>query len=960
MKAELWQQVREILDQAIALPTDERPAYLDKVCTGDSALRSEVESLLRSHQDAGSVFLKKPAIDFKSAMPDAGPKVCRVGRRIGVYQIVEEIGRGGMGEVYRAVRADGQYDKQVAIKLVRVGLDTSFVLERFRHERQILASLDHTNIARLHDGGTTEDGLPYLVMELIEGTPMDQYCEERELSIAERLQLFIQVCAAVQYAHQRLVIHRDIKPSNILVTTEGVPKLLDFGIAKILDPSAGAETTLLRPMTPEYASPEQVRGQSITTATDVYSIGVVLYRLLTGRSPYPEATRTPLEFAKIICEVEPPRPSTVRMPVKGMYYNFPETTTSRTPANSAKVKRALKGDLDHIVLKALRKEPERRYSSVEQFAEDIRRHLKGLPVMAVKGSVRYRAGKFVRRNRAGIAAAAMVFITLVVGVAATIRQARIARRQAEIASTERARAEKRFSDVRELANSLIFEIHDSILGLPGATPSRKLLLDRAVQYLDKLSQDVAGDINLQRELAWAYHRLATVQGDTSQSNLGQVRAAEVSNRKAMALFESVAKANPSNITDQLNLAMAYRWRAFLDVYEPTGLAEINRALAVTEPLMRTNANNLDLNNELAQEYYIFAEVQDAMGDRLQSIDSFRRVLDLRQEILRTKPAYPDIKRGVAKAIVLLAHETGRFGSRDEGLRLMNTGISEFEALVKETAGDPAIVREVSAAKTRRADVELMRGDIATARADFHSARQLIERLAKLDPENKMLQSDIWIDQFEDGRALALAGRYAEALPVVEQAFQGYKSLHLEEDVGPGPAAMQAWIGEAQEGTRNFAGALQSYESAAAGLAEDESNFDDARCDLAMVEAKIGGVLLKMGKTREAAAHYKKALDTAKLSVSLEHNDFPALYAAAEANAGSGDLAASEARKMADQAARSKLWNDACASYETSLTIWKRISNPSRFDGNGYFSSDPREIAQRLAACKAELIRGASA
>jgi eukaryotic-like serine/threonine-protein kinase len=309
---ERWRQVREILDSAIAMAASERPSYLDKSCSGDVELRTEVESLLESH-DRADVFLKDPAIDLKSAIRDSGRQTDRAGRRIGVYQILEEIGHGGMGEVYRASRADGQYDKQVAIKFVRVGLDSSFVLERFRNERQILASLDHPNIAGLYDGGTTEDGIPYLVMELIEGTPIDRYCDEHNLDVPQRLRLFNQVCSAVQYAHQRLVIHRDIKPSNILVTAEGVPKLLDFGIAKILDPAASSETTVIRPMTLEYASPEQIRSEAITTATDVYSLGVVLYRLLTGKSPYPEATRTPLEFARVICETEPPRPSTVAL-----------------------------------------------------------------------------------------------------------------------------------------------------------------------------------------------------------------------------------------------------------------------------------------------------------------------------------------------------------------------------------------------------------------------------------------------------------------------------------------------------------------------------------------------------------------------------------------------------------------------------------------------------------------------
>ncbi len=310
MNPERWRQVREVLDCAIALPAGGRPAYLEKTCAGDAELRVEVESLLRSHEQAGNEFLNSPPVDLTSLVPAAEGKPSYIGRRIGVYKIVEEIGHGGMGEVYRASRVDGQYDKQVAIKLVRVGLDSPFLVERFRHERQILASLDHPNIARLHDGGTTEDGVPYLVMELIEGIPIDQYCEQHNLGTTGRLQLFTQVCAAVQYAHQRLVIHRDIKPSNILVTEEGIPKLLDFGIAKIIDPAGGAETTMVRPMTPEYASPEQIRGEPITTATDVYSLGVVLYRLLTGKSPYPTNTRTPHELAQLICQAEPARPST--------------------------------------------------------------------------------------------------------------------------------------------------------------------------------------------------------------------------------------------------------------------------------------------------------------------------------------------------------------------------------------------------------------------------------------------------------------------------------------------------------------------------------------------------------------------------------------------------------------------------------------------------------------------------
>jgi serine/threonine protein kinase len=307
MNPERWQQVRDVLDKAIALPDHDRRVFLDSACSSDPELRAEVESLLQSHLAASTEFLNQlpEAVKASATEPSA-----RAGRRVGAYQLLEQIGRGGMGEVYRAVRADGQYAKEVAVKFVRVGLDTLSVIERFRQERQVLASLDHPNIARLLDGGTTDEGVPYLVMELIEGIPIDEYCDSHGLAVAERLGLFLQVCSAVQYAHQHLVIHRDIKPGNILVTTAGTPKLLDFGIAKILDTAAGSQTTL-NPMTPEYASPEQIRGESVTTSTDVYSLGVVLFELLTGRSPYPKTTQGPHELARAICEIEPPRPSSI-------------------------------------------------------------------------------------------------------------------------------------------------------------------------------------------------------------------------------------------------------------------------------------------------------------------------------------------------------------------------------------------------------------------------------------------------------------------------------------------------------------------------------------------------------------------------------------------------------------------------------------------------------------------------
>ena len=957
MKPERWQQVKQLMEEAIALAPGDRPSFLEAACRGDAGVRREVDSLLASHDQAGTGFLNQPAVDLRSVRSTEG----RTGRRVGVYDLVEEIGRGGMGEVYRAVRADGQYTKEVAVKLVRGGYDSATLQERFRNERQILASLDHPHIGRLLDGGTTEDGVPYLVMELIDGVRIDSYCDHHKLSITERLQLFRKVCGAVQFAHQRLVIHRDIKPSNILVTDEGVPKLLDFGIAKILDPAGtGAEATTLmaRPMTPEYASPEQIRGEPITTASDVYSLGVVLYQLLTGRSPYPGETRSSHELARAVCETDPGRPSTAVLKPHTVRTGdrveqvSSESISSSREGSPAKLQRRLAGDLDSIVLMALRKEPQRRYPSVEQFAEDLRRHLEALPVAATKGSWRYRSGKFVVRHKAGVLATTVAVIALLAGIGATIRAARIARQQAQIASQERARAEKRFNDVRKLANSLIFEIHDSIQDLPGATPSRKLLLDRAVEYLDKLANDSSGDVDLQRELAMGYQRLSDVQGDTSQSNLGQISAAEVSVNKSTALFEAVAKADPHNVTDQLNLAMAYRRKAFTDVYEKTGLQEIQKALAVTEPLTKTDGAKPEVRAERSQELQILAAVQDATGDRLKAVETFREYLKERQDIFRTNPDFKGARRTVAYANVALGFQMGRFGNRDEAMQFMNQGIAQFESIVKD-GGNQDMVRDLAASQLRRGDVELMLDKMPAALSDFQRARESTARLARRDPQNKMLLSDLCGFDYEEGRALTASGKPAQGLPLSQRSLQCFVDLHLEADTGPGVGALESWIAEAHARMHHLPEALRHYQNAATALSADIEKYDDARCDLAMVETKIGKTLLQMGKIDEASAHYTKALEIARLPFALEHMDTPALYAAADASSGLGDAAAAKARNAPNATAQSALYGKAREAYASSMNIWKQIPTPSRISGNGYPVGDPREVARHLAALRGE-------
>jgi len=455
MTPERWQQIKELFYAALELPPGERDTFLRTACGSDPALHAELAKLFASHAQAES-FIEAPALQPVTeiiAEREASP----VGQRIGPYQILRELGQGGMGAVYLAARADQQYQKQVAIKLVRRGLDHHFIVQRFLSERQILANLDHPNIARLIDGGTTEDGRPYLVMDYIEGLPIDRYCNERRLSTAERLKLFRAICSAVQYAHQNLVIHRDIKPSNILVTTDGTAKLLDFGIAKLLAPEPAAQNqeqtaTALRLMTPEYASPEQVRGETITTSSDIYSLGVLLYKLLTGHLPYRRKLQLPHEIERAICEEQPEKPCTAAsLPDCGLRIadcGLPSGQSSSNPQSAIRnpqlkrLRRELSGDLDNIVLKALRKEPQRRYASVEQFSEDLRRHLAGLPVSARQDTLSYRTGKFIKRHKAGVAAAALVVFSLIGGLIATVWQSRIAAEQRDRARREAAKSEQ--------------------------------------------------------------------------------------------------------------------------------------------------------------------------------------------------------------------------------------------------------------------------------------------------------------------------------------------------------------------------------------------------------------------------------------------------------------------------------------------------------------------------------------
>ncbi|MCP4654137.1 MAG: serine/threonine protein kinase [bacterium] len=481
------QRVMQLVNAALEQPPTERPAWLEASCGEDPALRREVGELLESAEQ-DSDFMEEPAFSVHARDPDSL-------RRIGPYRLVRLLGRGGMGAVYLATREE-DFRQPVALKLIKRGMDTDEIIRRFQNERQILAELQHPNIARILDGGTSPDGRPYFAVEHVEGEPIHRYCDARKLSTHARLELFRKVCSAVHFAHQQLVVHCDLKPANILVDGAGEPKLLDFGIAKLLRPDRASQATAAdrRPMTPEYASPEQVRGERVTTSSDVYSLGVLLYQLLTGHAPYRLNTRTEQEITRAICEEEPKRPSWVvrrteeiRRGDGSLTRLSPETVSRPREGDPRRLRRRLAGDLDSIVLKAMRKEPRHRYGSVDQLSEDIRRHLTGRPVRARRGTFAYRAGKFVRRNKLALAV-----LVLIVGFSLTTTVLwRRAVHERDQAGRERARKEKM---ARVLQDVMRMYSPDETRGKPVAAR------DMLERLQEEISRELGDEPRLQAEM----------------------------------------------------------------------------------------------------------------------------------------------------------------------------------------------------------------------------------------------------------------------------------------------------------------------------------------------------------------------------------------------------------------------------------------------------------------------------
>lgn len=694
MRRERWQKLKDLFDAALEKEPEERAAFLHEACADDPVLRREVESLLQAHSEQeGPVEQLKDEL-ASSLQGRISPTVSE-GQQVGPYEIIEELGHGGMGRVFLARRADGQFDQQVALKLLGIGFPSHESRQRFLAERQILATLNHRHIARLLDGGVTDDGQPYFALEVVEGEPIDTYCNARDLSIKERLALFLDVCDAVHYAHRKLVVHRDLKPSNILVApveageqSRGTVKLLDFGIAKLLDPEVAGSQAIPRtqtgflPMTPSYASPEQVRGESITTASDVYQLGVVLYELLTGVQPYDVEGRTPSEIERIICEEKPTRPSTAVTQA---------ATASSTERSFDSVQRQLRGDLDTIVMKALRKEPGRRYESVEQLAEDIRRYLEGRPVSAHPDSWTYRGRKFVRRHRWGVGVVAVILV-LLAGYAVTITW----HSQQTQEALDRAEAE---ADKAEQVTGFmidLFQASDPSVAL-GDTITARELMERGVQRAEQLGDQPEIQAEMLDVVGQVYGRLGRYGEATS-----------VLEQSLALRNERYGRAHPNTASTMVHLASVLRRSGDYSSAEET----FREALAIQEETLGPD------HPDVAPTRSLLGGVLMAKGQLEEAESSLRRALVTYEEldepdlidrsetlnilglVLRDKGAWEESEAALREALGIREAE---LGTRDPRVAMSMNNL----AMVLRQSGDPEaaepVYREALAVKRQLYD-----------------------------------------------------------------------------------------------------------------------------------------------------------------------------------------------------------------------------------------------------------------
>ena len=842
MDADRWRRVQQVLDAALTRKPGEWPALLDETCSDDPELRQEVEALL-ARVDTAQRFLESPPAALAAALAaeEAAASAGHMGRRIGAYRLVEEIGRGGMARVFLAERADGQFEHRVALKLLRPGLDTEIDRERFRAERQILANLDHPNIARLLDGGVTDDGQPYLVLELVKGRPIDVFCNQAELSLRERLDLFLTVCEATRYAHGRLVVHRDLKPSNILVTEDGVVKLLDFGLAKLLEPRAPVPSmtrTGQRWMTPEYAAPEQIRGEPVTTLTDVYQLGMVLYRLLVGQAPFAGRRAGLHELEEAVLHEEPERPSSAAF------------------RGGAVAWKSLRGDLDAIVLMAIRKEPERRYPSAEAMAADLRRFRDTRPILARPNTLPYRFRNFARRHRGGVVAGTAVVLTLIGASIFSLHQMREAQEQRDAAL----RASDRADAQVEFQGALLSEVGDRPITM-------REVLDSARKVLERRS---GGDPRLQTalllQLAEAY---STLHDTRSRENL-LVRAESLALSAAPDRLPEVR----CQMADNLRLDGRYdeAWR-MLDAAEG-----LRRRVVPDDPDVEIAC--------LAALSYLASEAGADRGRTAEGVTAARRALAIKDSLGQTRDlAYLNLLGALAWALhtedrtresatifrraIAVMDSAGRQGSADYMIQRHNLGVALWK--LGEIAEAERILGEVVQAAERMDpgripwQPAIHYAEAALTTGDSRSALEYFDRVVDQAVTDTSLY---WEGRglFGAARAQIQLGRLAEARRAklrLEQIIAQHPQVKGTDDQVPDGQTLDGWLamaeGDCAEARESFLASLRAN-----GYFEGERQQR-----LRPVVLLAGECALALGDPQEALDLARQALEIAVMD-SLSH------------------------------------------------------------------------------------------
>ncbi|MDQ6620171.1 MAG: protein kinase [Pseudomonadota bacterium] len=937
MEAALWQEVKVVLATALELPDSERAAYLDEACAGYPELRSEVESLLHAGKDVTG-FIETPGLAEHGYVLAEG--VPEAGTAVGAYQLGCLLGRGGMGVVYLATRSDGTYRSNVAIKMLPPWLASDELVRRFRDERQMLATLDHPNIARLIDGGTTPTGSPYLVMEYVHGEPLDKYCDARQLSIDERLTLFRTICSAVQYAHQHLIIHRDLKPSNVLVTSGGVPKLLDFGIAKLLDPDVAAQRDATRDMrlfTPGYASPEQIRGENVTTAADVHALGVLLYLIMCGRHPFDNGDETEHRVMQAVCERDPVLPSAVvgRAPARGRC--TPEECTeiaSRRTTTCHRLHRQLCGDLDNIIAKALAKDPAGRYTTVDELAADVARHQRALPVRARPRSLAYRAQKFVRRNRWNVAIGGTAFAAMCTALV-------IASWQATVANAQRVRAEHHLSSVRKLANAVLFDLNDELAKSP--TRARKLMVDKALEYLNTVAEDAGRDADLQRELAAGYEKIAAVQGHPGVANLGDTSGALLNYRKALQMRQQFLAADPENLKHKEAVARDYEALALIVRFGGDLKAAHDysmRALHLAGQMAKQAPANVDAQLYLASQLSSVGTVKyepghASLGDMAGAIADQARALAIREEAVRVNPSDRRLRMSLDGSYQLLADLYLIGGQPDASAAMGLKCKALLEPAVSADPENAPLQRRLALCYRKIAHALAEQRQFEDAIVFARASLELREALARADAHNVRLKRDVALGYSGVGAIQEASGDYPGALRSYEMWLSMAQELAA---ANPKDHVLQlnmqeahGSIGDVSLKQRRYAAAVESYRQALViRLRARESEPSITDDDLANLYSGLGIALVRAGSRAEGAWYLDRAV---VLHQKLVAADAPNAWA-------KRDLALAYARRaeaatIAAGLSRTRTSRDtielrqsasACSDLQSSAAVWQGMRN----------------------------------